>query len=81
MFSQLGLGSIIFNRRGRLDVKKPGPFYPKSANNFFFDKVDYDAEDYQDRRNDTVSSSAAFSMFDVRNALGISQLGQAEGIT
>ena len=59
MFSQLGLGSIIFNRRGRLDVKKPGPFYPKSANNFFFDKVDYDADtDYQDRRNDTVSSAA-----------------------
>ena len=69
MFSQLGLGSIIFNRRGRLDVKKPGPFYPKSANNFFFDKVDYDADtDYQDRRNDTVSSAAS-SMLDVSNIL------------
>lgn len=37
--SELGLGSYIFNRRGRLDVKKPGPFYPNSANNFFLDKV------------------------------------------
>ena len=38
-------------------MKKPGPFSPKSANNFFFDKIDYtdDDTDYQDRRNDTVS--------------------------
>ncbi len=36
---EFGLGSHIFNRRGRLDVKKPGPFYPNSANNFFLDKV------------------------------------------
>ncbi len=34
-----GLGSNIFNRRERLDVKKPGPFYQNSANNFFLDKV------------------------------------------
>ena len=34
-----GLGSRIFNRNERLDVKKPGPFYKNSANNFFLDKV------------------------------------------
>lgn len=34
-----GLESGIFNRNERLDVKKPGPFFPNSANNFFLDKV------------------------------------------
>ena len=29
----------IFDRRGRLDVKKPGPFFENSQNNFFLDKV------------------------------------------
>lgn len=29
----------LFNRRERLDVKKPGPFYTNSPNNFFLDKV------------------------------------------
>lgn len=29
----------IFDRRERLDVKKPGPFFANSQNNFFLDKV------------------------------------------
>ena len=29
----------VFNRRERLDVKKPGPFYSNSPNNFYLDKV------------------------------------------
>ena len=29
----------IFDRRERLDVKKPGPFYANSQNSFFLDKV------------------------------------------
>ena len=29
----------VFNRRGRLDVKKPGPFYTNSPNNFYLDKL------------------------------------------
>ena len=33
------LGSFTFNRKERLDVKKPGPFFPNSENNFFFEKV------------------------------------------
>ena len=33
------LGSFTFNRNERLDVKKPGPFFPNSENNFFFKKV------------------------------------------
>ena len=33
------LGSFTFNRKERLDVKKPGPFYPNSENNFFIKKV------------------------------------------
>jgi hypothetical protein len=33
------LGSFTFNRKERLDVKKPGPDFPNSENNFFFKKV------------------------------------------
>ena len=33
------LGSFTFNRKERLDVKKPGPFFRNSENNFFFNKV------------------------------------------
>ena len=29
----------VFDRRERLDVKKPGPFFTNSPNNFFLDKV------------------------------------------
>jgi hypothetical protein len=29
----------VFDRRERLDVKKPGPFFTNSQNNFFLDKV------------------------------------------
>merc|ERR1712223_1818964 len=32
------LGSFTFNRKERLDVKKPGPFFRNSENNFFFNK-------------------------------------------
>jgi len=32
----------VFNRRGRLDVKKPGPFYSNSHNNFYLDKLQID---------------------------------------
>jgi protein tyrosine phosphatase len=33
------LGSFTFNRKERLDVKKPGPFFRNSENNFFFNKL------------------------------------------
>merc|ERR1712136_373778 len=33
------LGSFTFNRKERLDVKKPGPFFPNSENNFSFKKL------------------------------------------
>jgi receptor-type tyrosine-protein phosphatase N len=33
------LAHKLFNRNERLDVKKPGPFFPNSANNFFLDKL------------------------------------------
>ncbi len=37
----------IFDRRGRIDVKKPGPFFESSPNNFYLDKLTYryDTED------------------------------------
>jgi hypothetical protein len=30
---------LVFSRNERFDVKKPGPFFPNSANNFFLNKV------------------------------------------
>ena len=39
----------VFNRRGRLDVKKPGPFYSNSPNNFYLDKLQID--DMEDDEN------------------------------
>ena len=40
----------VFNRRERLDVKKPGPFYANSPNNFYIDKLpeDEDEDDLDD---------------------------------
>jgi len=35
----------VFNRRERLDVKKPGPFYANSPNNFYIDKLPEDVDD------------------------------------
>jgi len=35
----------VFNRRERLDVKKPGPFYSNSPNNFYLDKLLPDESD------------------------------------
>jgi hypothetical protein len=33
----------VFDRRERLDVKKPGPFFTNSPNNFFLDKVKFNS--------------------------------------
>jgi len=41
----------VFDRRERLDVKKPGPFFTNSPNNFFLDKLlpdDADTDDTDD---------------------------------
>jgi receptor-type tyrosine-protein phosphatase N len=48
------LGSFTFNRKERLDVKKPGPFFPNSENNFFFKKLlDPEDEKIERKRPDT----------------------------
>jgi receptor-type tyrosine-protein phosphatase N len=31
--------SMLFNRKERMDVKKPGPFFEASPNNFYLDKI------------------------------------------
>lgn len=41
----------VFNRRERLDVKKPGPFYKNSQNNFFLDKLTGETKD--EKENET----------------------------
>jgi len=38
----------VFNRRERLDVKKPGPFYANSPNNFYLDKLPMDTIDNEE---------------------------------
>merc|ERR1719150_76434 len=38
----------VFNRRERLDVKKPGPFYSNSPNNFYLDKLLPDESDSEE---------------------------------
>lgn len=42
-------GLTIFSRNERYDVKKPGPFYPNSANNFFLNKVLEEEESSEDQ--------------------------------
>ena len=32
---------VVFNRHAREDVKKPGPFFEASPNNFYLDKLTY----------------------------------------
>ena len=32
---------VVFDRRERMDVKKPGPFFEASPNNFYLDKLTY----------------------------------------
>jgi len=41
---------VVFDRRERMDVKKPGPFFEASPNNFYLDKLTYRYE--TDRNND-----------------------------
>merc|ERR1711936_310150 len=46
----------VFDRRERLDVKKPGPFYAHSPNNFFLDKLLPD--NFDDNSNDEDNAEA-----------------------
>jgi len=41
---------VVFDRRERMDVKKPGPFFEASPNNFYLDKLTYRYE--TDSNND-----------------------------
>merc|ERR1719341_1590785 len=46
----------VFDRRERLDVKKPGPFFAHSPNNFFLDKLL--PENFDDSSNDEDNAEA-----------------------
>merc|ERR1719412_667209 len=53
----------VFNRRGRLDVKKPGPFYSNSPNNFYLDKLQIDdMEDDEDLDEDPGQTEYEFPL-------------------
>lgn len=43
----------VFDRRERMDVKKPGPFFEASPNNFYLDKLTYR---YDDNTNDNIDA-------------------------
>lgn len=52
----------VFDRQERMDVKKPGPFFEASPNNFYLDKLSYkyDTEDDyepEERHNSTTAQS------------------------
>lgn len=56
--------SLLFNRKQRVDVKKPGPFFEASHNNFYLDKIsevddhetskDNSEENHSDEKNNDV---------------------------
>ena len=45
--NSLESNDVLFDRKERMDVKKPGPFFEASPNNFYLDKLidRYDTED------------------------------------
>merc|ERR1711962_1444772 len=51
------LGSFTFNRKERLDVKKPGPFYPNSENNFFIKKLLDSDDDKKEKKRPDISNN------------------------
>merc|ERR1712141_744642 len=53
------IGSMLFNRRERMDVKKPGPFFEASPNNFYLDKLseNYDLKDEENNDNNNETKS------------------------
>ena len=53
----------VFNRHERLDVKKPGPFYPNSPNNFYLDKIPFDdIEEESDEDDDLGQTEYEFPL-------------------
>ena len=71
----------IFDRRGRIDVKKPGPFFESSPNNFYLDKLTYrydtedtdpaeDTENNAERRQDKQQNKTQEPVADVENEDG-----------
>merc|ERR1711881_406652 len=50
---------VVFDRRERMDVKKPGPFFEASPNNFYLDKLTYryETDSNNDEAMDTVEGN------------------------
>ena len=51
---------VVFDRRERMDVKKPGPFFEASPNNFYLDKLTYrydDADNNSEDKNDVIEGT------------------------
>lgn len=47
----------VFNRHERLDVKKPGPFFPNSQNNFYLDKIPFDNDEEETVEDDDLGQT------------------------
>jgi len=50
---------VVFDRHERMDVKKPGPFFEASPNNFYLDKLTYRYEkdnDNEDKTDDAMET-------------------------
>jgi hypothetical protein len=52
----------VFDRRERLDVKKPGPFFTNSPNNFFLDKLLPEEEEPEDEADQPNPSQPEYEL-------------------
>jgi len=50
--------SMLFNRRQRIDVKKPGPFFEASHNNFYLDKITDDDDKSETSKDDSETNKS-----------------------
>ena len=48
---------MLFNRKERMDVKKPGPFFEASPNNFYLDKIVSEEENEGSENNNNDENS------------------------
>ena len=65
----------VFDRRERMDVKKPGPFFEASPNNFYLDKLTYRYDDNTNDNNlDTIEGNK-----DTKNKTKIDE-NEVEGV-
>jgi len=76
---------VVFDRRERMDVKKPGPFFEASPNNFYLDKLTYryekdnnDNEDKNDAMDTVEGNNKTKNIIDNKDVVTTDEQGQQE---